>query len=78
MFYSFPYRALDFTQDQWDAMPRVERVLIRDYYLNGRDTKQTAAYGEYDTPYQVWKIIKKYDLKTRAAPMIKLCEFHLY
>lgn len=70
MFYRFPYIAVGFSDEEWEGMPRGHRVLIRDWYLNGRDRDQTLLYDEFDTYSQVWRIEKKYKLKER--PIVKI------
>ena len=77
MFYYFPYHAVGFDDETWEAMPRVERVIVRDWYLNGRDRRQTTTYGEYDTPFQVGKVERKYNLHQRPFLRIQTADFHL-
>ncbi len=77
VFYSFPYQLAGFTHDEWEAMPRGDRVLIRDYYLNGEDADQTAIYNEYETMHQVWKIKRDHNMDTRPNIKITYSDLHI-
>ncbi len=77
MFYRVPHTALGFSEDEWDTMNRGDRVIIRDYYLNGGDREQTSLYCEYDTIYQVRKVERKYNLEQRPKLVIRFTNFQL-
>lgn len=76
MFLRFPFHDIGFSDDEWEELPRGDRVLIRDYYLNGKDSEQTLLYAEYDTAYQVRKIERRYELKSRPEIHFVLSDFH--
>ncbi len=78
MLYRFPFHLAGFTEDEWETMPRGDRVLVRDYYLNGRDTDQTMLYGEFETDYQPRKVSRKYKLEERPDVFISLDHFFIY
>lgn len=75
MFYRFPYHQAGFTDDEWELMPRGDRVLVRDYYLNGRDTDQTMLYDEFETDYQPRRAVQRYQLERRPDVSIRLEHF---
>lgn len=75
MFLSFAYHQAGFTDEQWEEIPRTDRVIIRDFFLNGRDVDQTMLYNYYETDSKVRKAVKRYDLKTRMMPHFSLADF---
>lgn len=77
MFYRFPYHQAGFSDEEWEVMPRGDRVLVRSYYLNGRDTDQTMLFDEFDTDYQPRKVARKYKLETRPDVFISLDHFFI-
>lgn len=76
MFLHFDYLQAGFTDEEWDQMPRRDRVLVRDYQLNGGDADQTAMYAEYDTAFQVEKVEKRYNLKKRPLVYFTFADFN--
>lgn len=62
---------------EWDAIPRGDKAIIRDYYLNGTDTDQTAIYGFWETTHQVRKAEKTYELENRPKLYITAETFRL-
>lgn len=70
MFFVFPFQKLGFTEDQWEGMPRNDRVIIRDFELNNRDVDQTMFYDYYETSSKIRKVINRYNLKSR--PQLQL------
>ena len=71
MFYRFPFYQAGFTEEEWEEMPRGNKVIVRDYFLNKKDREQCLLYGEFETVYQVRKVEKYYDLESR--PEIIFC-----
>ena len=69
MFFHFPYQKIGFSEEEWEKIPRNDRCVIRDYYLNGRNIRETTTYGFYETPWTIRKVIRIYKLKKR--PQIK-------
>lgn len=56
-------------------MPRVDKTLIRDYYLNGRDETQTIIYAEYNSDTQMGHVRREYSLKNRPELQIHIEDF---
>lgn len=77
MFHHFDYFRYGFTDEEWDEIPRVDKVIIRDYALNGGDRDQTMWYGYYETIYQVRKAEKEYHLDRRPKIHFSYTDFNL-
>lgn len=76
VFLSFPHADAGFSDEEWDSMSRVDRVITRDYFLNGCDREQTLLFGEYQTVFQVRKVERQYDLEHRPKPELSIACFH--
>lgn len=78
MFYTFPYWDAGFSEEEWENMPRGDKVLIRDYYLNGRNAIRTVLYDEYMSDYQMDKMHRQYHLEGRPNVCISIDSFNIY
>ena len=72
MIFRFDYLALGFQEEEWDAIPRTDKLIIRDYEINGRDSWQASLFGYYETDDSVRKAIKRYDLKSRPRFLLSI------
>jgi len=77
LFWDFPHEEVGFTMWQWDEVPRGDKAIIRDYYLNHKDRELTSIYGFWDTIHQVRKAEKQYELEKRPCIDIQLCSGEL-
>ena len=77
MFYNFPYQLAGFSHEDWEELPRGDRVIIRDYYLNGMSWEQTLIYDEYETSYQVRKVEIERKLEERPKISIRVADFRI-
>lgn len=65
MLFNFDYLSVGFAEEEWEKIPRTDKLIIRDFETNSRDVWQTALFGWYETDDQVRKAVKKYDLRER-------------
>ncbi len=77
MFYSFPYLQAGFSHDEWDDVPRTDKVIVRDYFMNEGNCEQASLFGFYDTDRSVRGAIKKYDLHKRPFVQVTLASIHI-
>lgn len=77
MFFNFDHAEADFTDEQWDDIPRTDKVIIRDFFLNDCNVDQTMLYGYYETDFKVRQAVHKYELRARPRIALSLARFHL-
>jgi len=77
VFYRFPFESAGFTQGEWNEMPRGNKMIIKQYYLNDRDDDQTALYAEYETMHQVWRVKNEYNMDARPDVRISFADFNI-
>ena len=63
MFILFPYKAVGFTESEWDKVPRVKKCIIRSYFLNNRSVRQAAICDYYATDDFVDRTVRDYGIK---------------
>lgn len=78
MFYHFPFGAIGFTPDEWEIMPRTDRMVIKSWYLNGRNDERTALFEEYESARQVQNVKRRYSLQERPVVHFSWQDFTLY
>lgn len=78
MFLNFDHTVVDFTEDEWESVSRVDKTIIREWFLNGRDNDQTMLSLYYETDKSIWKTVKGYDLKKRAQDKHHLAPFTFF
>lgn len=76
MFWHFEPEKAGFTEEEWDRVPRRDRVLIKSYHLNGGDIDQTFLFCEYETQRQVRLTEKRYELEHRPLIQLSYSDFH--
>lgn len=77
MFYNFNPSEAGFSDETWDAIPRTDKVIVRDWYLNGGNNDDTMLYGFYETDFSIRSAVNKYELRARPRIQISLAHFHL-
>ena len=77
MFWMLPYQKVGFSEEEWENIPRGDRCIIRDYYLNDCDREETLKYSYYQTMHQVRMVERKYDLESRPLLSIRIEELTL-
>lgn len=77
MLYELPFWHLNFTQEEWNAIPRGNRTLIRDFILNGYNREKTLLYNEYETDFQLRTVEKKYNLHNRPRVIVRASDLCL-
>lgn len=77
MFYNFEPSEAQFSDEEWDTIPRTDKVIIRDWYLNGCNNDQTMMYGFYETEFKVRRAVDKYELRARPRVQLSLASFRL-
>lgn len=76
MFFNFPYESIGFSEEEWEDVSRTDKLIIRDFYLNGCDKDQTMLFGFYETDRKVRTAIKKYNLPQRVHPQLSVAMFN--
>lgn len=77
MIYDFDFRRFNFTEDEWDEIPSGQKRLIRDYFLNGKDSVVTQMYRFDDTDCSVRLAVKRYALHNRPRLIVNLEEIEV-
>lgn len=70
MLFDFPYLQAGFSDEQWDHVPRTDKVIIRDWYLMKGDLDAVMYFGFYQTDRHIRGAVKDYGL--RARPQLQL------
>lgn len=79
IYWDFPHKEANFTDEDWYTISSGEKRLIRDWYLNDRDANATTLYRFDETTTQVRKAKKKFLLRLRPilSPPVLRPHWHL-
>ncbi len=77
MFYDFPYLKAGFKEEEWEEVPRTDKVIIKAFYMNEGDLDQTMLSEFYETDRKVRGAVKTYGLFSRPFVQVKLADLHI-
>ena len=61
----FPYIVADFRHDEWEEIPRTDKLIIRDYYLLKGNLDQIMNWSFYETDRKIRGAMKTYVINKR-------------
>lgn len=75
MFLTFDHTAIGFNNETWEEVPRIHKIIIRDWLLHKKDTDATMMYNYYETDSTIRKAIAVHELKKRCESQNSLAAF---
>lgn len=77
MLFNFEPETVGFYDEEWELIPRTDKVIIRDFFLHGGDKDQVMLYNFYETDKKIRNAVNLYELRARPRLQLSLASFSL-
>lgn len=77
MLFNFDHREAGYTDDEWESIPRTDKVIIRDWHLHGGDKDQVMLFNFYETDRKIRRAVDIYELREKPLLQISLASLSL-